>query len=180
MHRLPGDNYQTSLAFEHIPNIPQMRGSWCITATNNQSHNHWSQDIQRGGGPSSRDNFGGENFDTPPILMQGHQTWEALAPPTLGSLCAIHCVKLWQAQILDNTNSSEIKKKKQGPGWLSMPKEALARGKGVMRVQFPRHTSLCNNTCTKSSKCPKWRKKFLWGKFQHQTEKRSFPHELVP
>ena len=34
--------------------------------------------------------------------------------------------------------------------------------------------------CTKSRKCPKLRKKKFWENFRHQTEKRTFPHKIVP
>ena len=78
------------------------------------------------------------NFHTPPILVQGHQTQQTSTPLTLGSLWTISCAKLWQAQILNNANSSEIQKTEQGLGWLSILKEALARGTGVMRVECPK------------------------------------------
>ena len=51
----------------------------------------------------------GQIFDAPPILVQRHQTWENPTPPTFGFLWTIGCVKLWQAQNLNITNSSEIK-----------------------------------------------------------------------
>ena len=59
-----------------------------------------NQAIQRGGG-SPGDNFDGENFVTPPILVQGHQTQERnfscgenfATTPTLGSLWTISCVQ---------------------------------------------------------------------------------------
>ena len=68
------------------------------------------------------------NFRQTSNLGARHQTRKTSTPPTLGALWTIGCVKLWQAQILNNTNSSEIKKKEQSPGWLSTLKEALARG----------------------------------------------------
>ena len=52
-----------------------------------------------GGGASSGDNFGGENFDTPPIVLQGHQTREISTTPTLGSLWTIGCVKFWPVKL---------------------------------------------------------------------------------
>ena len=48
----------------------------------------------------------------------------------------ISCVQLWQAQILNITNRDQ--KQEHGPGWLSVLKEALARGKGVMGVEYLR------------------------------------------
>ena len=65
----------------HVVNIhrnkPDSRGCCLVTTTK------W------GGGTSSGDMWtisAGENFDTPPVLVQGHQTRETSTPPTLWSL----------------------------------------------------------------------------------------------
>ena len=139
--------------------------------------NAWADRHRGDGGTSSGDKFGGENFvwekfrhtpsfgagpsdtgnfDIPkPWFLEHNQLCETLA-----------------AQISNNTNSSEIKKKKEqkGPGLLSILKEALARGQPTTVQQYLATTA--TEDAQRAGSAPNCAKKFRGGgKFRHQTEK---------
>ena len=128
----------------------------------------------RGGGNSSGDNFGGEILDTHPILVKGPGNFDIPSPWFLvnNQLCkTLAGANFEQYQLIRD------EQKEQSPGWLPMLREActsLRKGYDEGRILSP------HNSPQKAGSAPTCAKKILWVKFRHQTEQRSFPHELVP
>ena len=106
------------------------------------------------------------NFDTPPILVQGHRTRETLTPPTLGSLWTISCMKLWPVKLtlyrLGPPPDELLKHSVSGQHF-----HCSAKGTDTEDAQ-------------RAGRAPNCAKKILWGEFRHQTEKRIFPTNLSP
>ena len=107
----------------------------------------------------------GENFDTPPILVQGHLTWETSTPPTLDPLWKVSCVKLWPVKftlyLLGPLLTNCLKILYQGSIFI------VPQSGWTIKMH-------------KEQEEPQLAQNISWEKFRHQTEKRKFPHELVP
>ena len=111
-------------------------------------------------------------FDTPPILVQGHQTRESSTPQTLSSLWTISCVKLWKAQT--KPTHQKLTKRKG-----AMPRLALHTERGTGSRKGCDEGRAATEDAQGAGSARNCAKK-LWGKFRPQTEKRSFPPNLSP
>ena len=134
-----------------------------------------SRNCERRGAPPAIPHGGGNHFyyRAGENVVQAQLWWRELA---LCALWTIGHAKLWRAQLLNNTNSSEITQKSKAQA--GAPRRRRHKPEERSSATTPGHRR--HGGCTRSRWCPKLRKKFRGGNFDTKLEDEAFPRNLSP